>query len=89
MIVLCCLHTEETYATTDSMLFEAIPANIDEPTVSAPTGATVTAPEGGWKEGENTFSVIHGIGDNTLDPQGTAIRAQAATIFMRFIEKDK
>ena len=30
--------------------------------------------------------LINGVGDNTLNPQGTATRAQVATILMRFCE---
>ena len=30
--------------------------------------------------------LISGVGDNTLNPQGQATRAQVATILMRFIE---
>ena len=31
-----------------------------------------------------TFGLIQGMNDNTLAPQGTATRAQVATILMRF-----
>ena len=30
--------------------------------------------------------LVNGMGDNTVAPQGTATRAQVATIFQRFIE---
>ena len=43
-----------------------------------------------WAEKEMKWAVaeglINGMGDGTLTPQGTATRAQAATVLMRFNE---
>ena len=38
-----------------------------------------------WSVGNG---LIQGVGNNTLNPQGTATRAQTATILMRFCEAD-
>ena len=39
-----------------------------------------------WAVGEG---ILTGKSGNTLDPQGTATRAEVATILMRFCQKDK
>lgn len=54
------------------------------------SGFTDSSSTSGWAEAAMQWAVgtglINGVGENTLDPQGSATRAQVATILMRFCQ---